>query len=299
MDSQENPKILAIIGPTAVGKTSLAITLAKKYDGEIISVDSRQVYKTLDIGTEKITEEEMQGVPHYLIDICEPEEVMTAQQFQKIAREKIEDILKRNKTPILAGGTGMYLESTLYDITFPEVPPNASLREELEQLSTEKLFEKLKEEDPDRAKTADAHNRRRLIRALEIIDAIGAVPPPKKGPLLYDALILGLSIERDELRERITKRLDQALARGLIEEITLVRDRVGEERAKEFGLEYAIGISFLNNHLSEPEMREKMVTELMRYAKRQMTFLKRNNDIVWVSDPEEAEQKADLFLNAN
>lgn len=277
----KNAKVIALVGPTASGKTSLAIEIAKKYNGEVISVDSRQIYKTLDIGTEKVTKEEMDGVVHHMIDIIEPEETFSVQEFQTMARAKIEDILSRGKLPILAGGSGQYMDAVLYDTQFPTVEPNEKLRQELETVPAAALFKILEELDPLRAETIDPYNKRRLIRALEIIEALGKVPKEQKGSLLYNTLYLGITVERDELREKISSRLSETLKKGLIEEVTKTRVRVGKVRTNEFGLEYRVIQDFLDGMLGEDELEEKLVTELMRYAKRQMTWFKRNEDIIW------------------
>jgi len=277
----KDAKIIALVGPTASGKTSLAIELAKKLNGEVISVDSRQIYKGLDIGTEKVTKEEMDGVPHHMIDIVEPEETFTVQEFQTQARDHIEDILSRGKTPILAGGSGQYMDAVLYDTNFPVVPPNEKLREDLEALPTTALFKILEDQDPDRAENIDPHNKRRLVRALEIVEALGKVPPQEKGTLLYNTLYFGIEVDRDELRDRIEKRLYETLEKGLIKEVEDLRKRVDDARLDEFGLEYRVIRHHLDAKLSEEELRESLLTELMGYAKRQMTWFRKNKDIIW------------------
>jgi len=274
-------KIVALVGPTASGKTSLAIEIAKKYNGEVISVDSRQVYKTLDIGTEKVTKEEMGGIPHHMIDIIEPEETLSAQAFQTLAREKIEDIVARGKLPILAGGSGQYMDSVLYNVSFPSVVANEKLRGELEAIPTSALFKILEEQDPLRAETIDPQNKRRIIRALEIIDALGKVPEIEKETPLYNVLYLGIGVPREELRERIATRLQTTLKKGLVKEVENLRTRVSDKRIDEFGLEYRVVREYLDGNIKEEELTEKLITELMRYAKRQMTWFKRNKDIVW------------------
>lgn len=288
-------KVIALVGPTASGKTALAIALAKKYNGEVISIDSRQVYKTLDIGTEKVTGEEMEGIRHHMIDIVEPEYTLTVEEFQKQAREKIEEIVSLGKLPILAGGSGQYMDAVLYDTQFPTVPPNTKLREELESIPVTALFKILKAEDPKRAECIDPQNKRRIIRALEIIEALGKVPEQKQGKLLYNTLYLGIEISREEIKEKITKRLLQTLTKGLIKEVEAVQKRVGSVRTSEFGLEYRVVQEYLSGLIPEEELTQKLITELMRYAKRQMTWFKRNKDIVW-GDKEELLEQAEAFL---
>lgn len=282
-------KVLAILGPTASGKTSLAISIAKEFSGEVISLDSRQIYRGLDIGTEKVTSEEMGGVPHHLIDIADPTEVVTVKEIQKRARVCISDIIARGNLPILAGGTGMYFDAVLYDISFPEVKPNKALRAELEKHSTEELLEMLSNKDPRRTETIDTQNRRRIVRALEIVEELGAVPAPKHGPLVYDALILGLKVDREILKERIHSRLSNTMQKGLIEETRWLMNTVDRNRVDEFGLEYRIVASYIEGDISEGEMEEKLTQSLTQYAKRQMTWFKRNKDIAWVN-PEKYEE---------
>ncbi|XKT75098.1 MAG: tRNA (adenosine(37)-N6)-dimethylallyltransferase MiaA [Patescibacteria group bacterium UBA2103] len=293
----EDAKIIAIVGPTASGKTSLAIEIAKKYNGEVISVDSRQVYKDLDIGTEKVTKEEMGGIPHHMIDIVEPEETLSVQEFQEMAREKIKDIISRNKLPILAGGSGQYMDAILYDVTFPQVPPNKKLREDLEKIPTSALMKVLHDQDPKRAETIDPNNKQRIIRALEIIEALGTVPEQKDSKLLYNTLYLGIQISREDIREKITKRLNETLEKGLVEEVKKIRERVGDEKINSFGLEYRVVRDFLDKKINETELKEKLIVELMQYAKRQMTWFKRNKDIIW-EERKNLEKEVEIFLRS-
>ena len=288
---EENKKVqvLSIVGPTASGKTALAIELALKYNGEVISADSRQIYRGLDIGTEKVTETQMQGVPHHLIDIVEPETTFTVQDFQQQARSAIADTASRGKLPILAGGSGQYVDAVLYDTKFPEVPPNQTLRDELELLPTRALFKILEDQDPRRAQTIDAQNRRRLIRALEIVDALGSVPEQQEGELLYDALQIGIEVPKEVLKERILQRLNTTLTKGLIEETKELRQKVSDLRIEEFGLEYAIAKDYLNGVITKKQMEEKMFYDLVHYATRQLRWFRKNKDIVWFELPKEQE----------
>lgn len=185
------PKIIAIVGPTASGKTALSIFLAKAHDGEVISADSRQVYRGLDLGTGKVTAEEMNGIPHHLLDVADPKERFSVSDFQKLGRAAIEDILSRGKLPIICGGTGLYVDTLLNNTALPEVPPNEELRKELEQLPTEKLFTRLEGLDPERAADIDRHNPVRLVRAIEVAEALGKVPKAKTSDE-YEVLKIGL-----------------------------------------------------------------------------------------------------------
>jgi tRNA dimethylallyltransferase len=210
----EKTKIVLVVGPTASGKSKEAIRIAKERDGEVISVDSRQVYRGLDIGTEKITAEEMSGIPHYLIDIREPNEPYSAGDFVADSKRLISDITERGKLPILAGGSHFYIDALLYGL--PEIELNEKLREELELLSDEELISEVQAKDSARFARLDPQNRRRLIRALEIIRTRGSVPERTKSEVLYEVEWVILNPERDVLRARIEERLAEALQRVII-----------------------------------------------------------------------------------
>ncbi|MFZ2253107.1 MAG: tRNA (adenosine(37)-N6)-dimethylallyltransferase MiaA [Minisyncoccia bacterium] len=276
-----NPKILVIVGPTASGKTSLSIELAQKFNGEVISADSRQVYEGLDLGTGKVTEEEMKGVPHHLLDVEDPRNTYNVTNFVRDGREAIDAILSRNKLPIIVGGTFLYIDALLGKISTPKVPPNEILREHLETLSIEKLFKQLIDEDPVHAEKIDRSNKRRLIRALEIVEALGAVPPniPHE---LYTPLTLGITLSKDALRGNIAKRLIDRIKQGMIEEVqNLHAQGLSFERMEVLGLEYRYIAEFLQNKITREEMMTQIETKSMQYAKRQMTWLKRNQEIKW------------------
>ena len=200
------PKILAILGPTAVGKSDCAVELALYFNGEVISADSRQVYKGLDIGTGKITEEEMKGVPHYLLDVVSPKEQFTVADWKKDSLKAINTITERGRHPIVCGGTGLYIQSVVDNISFPEVLPNKPLREKLEKKTPDELSRLLSSLDPERAKMIDHNNPRRLIRAIEIATEMGYVPRITAEPL-FGTLQIGLTLPREELKERIHLRL--------------------------------------------------------------------------------------------
>lgn len=268
--------IVCVIGPTASGKTAKAIALAKERNGEIISVDSRQVYRGLNLGTEKITLEEMQGVPHHLIDIRGPEDAYSAADFVQDAARLIEDIARRGKLPILAGGTHFYFSALLHGLP-PETPPNPALREELEACTTQELYERITQLDSERAAMLDPNNRRRIVRALEIADALGSVPARK--PLhAYEVEWVSLLPEREELRARISARLKETLAKGLVDEVRLVRERVGDERLNELGLEYRIIGECLRGEREETSLLGALESALFQYARRQEAWLRKLTD---------------------
>lgn len=269
----ERTRIICIIGPTASGKSAAAVARAKAENGEVISVDSRQVYRMLDIGTEKIALEEMQGVPHHLIDIRDPRDAYSAGEFVEDAARLIHDISAHGKLPILAGGTHFYFDALINGLP-PETPPNPVYREELEAFSSQALFERVHELDPVRAAALDPANRRRLIRALEILNVHGSVP--MRSPLAaYDVEWVEIAPSREELRERINTRLKSAFDRGLIDEVARVYEYVGTERLNELGLEYRIVGEYLRGEREEETLMPALSAKLWQYAKRQMMWLRK------------------------
>jgi len=279
-------KVLVIVGPTASGKTSLSIELAKKYNGEIISADSRQVYKGLDLGTGKVTKEEMRGIPHHLIDVADPKDTYTVSEYVKKAKKVVADIHERKKIPFLVGGTFLYIDVLLGKISTPEVPPNESLRTELESLETKELITRLETLDPQRLRTIDVHNRPRLVRAIEIATALGSVPETiSEGR--YDTLTLGIDISKEELHTNIHTRLITRIDAGMIDEVKrLYAEGLTYERMEELGLEYRYIAQYLQNKITYEKMLLEIETKSRQYAKRQMTWLKRNEKIIWVKKDE-------------
>ncbi len=283
------PKVLVIVGPTSSGKTSLGIDLAQKYNGEVISADSRQVYRGLDLGTGKVTQAEMQGIPHHLIDVTEPNDVYTVTDFVRDGSITISDILSRGKLPIIVGGTFFYVDTLLGRVSTPEVGPNEALRAILETKSAEDLFAELQSKDSVRAEKIDKHNKRRLIRALEIIDTLGTVPPiaPQEP---YNTLTLGISLPKEELATRIHTRLLERFNAGMVAEVEgLVARGVSYERLAELGLEYRSIAEYLQGNISYEALIPGIEIKNRQLAKRQMTWLKRDTGIVWVH-PKEAEK---------
>lgn len=265
--------IICVIGPTGSGKSTCAIELAKKRGGEVISVDSRQVYKTLDIGTEKTTQNEMRGVPHHLIDICEPEDPYSAGDFVKDASRLIEVIHSRGKTPILAGGSHFYFDALLHGLP-SSTDKNDKLRKILDTWTNEELVSEIERKDPRRAGELDPRNRRRLIRALEIIEAHGRVPA-RHSETPYNIEWVVLLPEREVLRAKIKKRLEEALERGLIEEVRCVRERVGDARLNELGLEYRIVGEYFRGERDETSLLPALCAKLFQYARRQEAWIRK------------------------
>lgn len=281
--SQVKPKIISIVGPTASGKSDLAVILAKKINGEIISTDSRQVYKGLDIGSGKITKKEMMGVPHHLLDVCNPKKTFTVTEFKKLAEEKISDILKRGKVPILCGGTGFYIDAVVKNLIFPEVPPNAEFRIKAQKSKIETLQKQLLKLDPKRYKTIDLKNKVRLIRAIEIAKAIGKVPQIKAKPN-FDALTIGTLLVPEVIKERIENRLTKRMKQGMVKEVRDLhtKNKISWKRLESLGLEYRYVAMFLQDKITKTEMLELIKNESWHYAKRQMTWFQRDKDIKWI-----------------
>lgn len=264
-------KVFVILGQTATGKSDLAVKLAKKIGGEVVSADSRQVYKGLDIGTGKITKEEMQGIPHHLLDVASPKKKFTVTEYQKKAIYAIAEIIKKDKTPIICGGTGFYTDALIKGTVFPEVPPNLKLRKSLEKKTAVELFKILKKLDKKRAKNIDAKNKIRLIRAIEIAATLGKVPKITEVKPMYKFVKIGLYLPPEKLKKNVEKRVKQMFKDGLLKEIRkLKKSGISEKRLREFGFEY--------NKPTE----EKVVKETIKYAKRQMTWFKRDKEINWL-----------------
>ncbi len=263
-------KVIVILGQTATGKSNLAIKIAKKIGSEIVSADSRQVYKCLNIGTGKITKKEMRGISHHLLDVVNPKYKFTVAEYQKKAIYAIAEIVKRGKIPIICGGTGFYIDAITKGIVFPEVPPNIKLRKDLERKTAQGLFKILKRIDPRRAKNIDSKNKVRLIRAIEIAKALGKVSKIKEVKPKYNFVKIGLYLPEDKLKKKIEKRVKKMFKDGLLNEIKkLKKSGVSDKRLREFGFEY-------NN-----PTKEKIITETLKYAKRQMTWFKRDKEIRW------------------
>ncbi len=279
---KNKPKVIVILGQTATGKSDFAVRVAKKVGGEIISADSRQVYKGMDLGTGKITKKEMQGVPHHLLDVVSPKKVFSVSDFKNIADKKIAEIIARGHVPIICGGTGFYIDAVIDGAILPEVEPNKKLRATLEKKSTESLLKILKKLDPSRAKNIDTKNKVRLIRAIEIAKALGKVPKVKKEEK-YEVVKIGLTIPDEILKERIHARLLSRIKKGMLREIkNLHQSGVSWKRMNDLGLEYRYGALYLQGKLSKQEMIEKLNTEIWHYAKRQRTWFKRDEETVWM-----------------
>lgn len=292
------PKILVIIGPNASGKSDLAVKIASKIGGEIISADSRQVYRGLDIGSGKITQNEMRGIPHHLLDVASPNADFNVAHFQKIAAKKIAEIVGRDKVPIIVGGTGFWIDSFLYGWHLPNVKPNLKLRARLERQSAGRLFARLNKLDPVRANSIDRYNKRRLVRALEIMLLTGEPVPAWSvseqyakmskrtniGGADYQVHILGIKWPKQELQRRIHSRLVKRLKAGMIKEIKKLHESgVSWKRLDGFGLEYRYVSRYVRSLISYDEMLGQLFGVIKKYARRQMRWFKRNKQIRWAS----------------
>ncbi|MDQ0337353.1 tRNA dimethylallyltransferase [Caldalkalibacillus uzonensis] len=282
-------RLLAIVGPTAVGKTRLSIELAKALKGEIISGDSMQVYKGMDIGTAKITEEEKEGIPHYLIDILEPDEDFSVSQFQSLTKSCIKEINERGRIPILVGGTGLYVQAVTHDFHFAE-EYDPGLRENWERFlaehGKEALHKELQKRDPSYAKELHPNNTRRVIRALEIIETTGQSMAHyqqdwhRLSP--YDLIMIGLTMQREKLYERINQRVDNMIAQGLVEEVRQLLNRGVPRRSTAMqAIGYKEIVRYLEDELTLDEAVELIKRNTRRYAKRQLTWFRRMDEIRW------------------
>ena len=285
------PKLIVILGPNASGKSSLGIHLAKKYNGEIISADSTQVYKGLDLGTGKVTEEEMDGIKHHLIDILNPGENFSVFDFQKKAYEIIDDIIARGKTPFIVGGTGLYIRSITKGYNLTETAIDMDYRKTLEEKSLEHLVTELENSHIDISKI-DIKNKRRVIRALEKLK-IGEYEA-KDPSIKYDCLELGLAWDKEKQQELINDRVDERIKQGMIEEIeTLRKNGVSDEFLETIGLDYRYTLWYLTNKFkSIEEYTEELKRADRKYAKRQMTWFKKDENVIWLDTKKDYYEEA-------
>ena len=293
-------KLVVVLGPTASGKSALAVNLAQKFNGEVISADSRQVYRGMNLGSGKISPKGRKGVIHHLLDVAVPQKRFDVVKYRKLAQRAIDKILKKGKTPILCGGTGFYIQAVVDGIILPAVKPDWHLRSDLEKLTTEQLFEKLKKLDPRRAKTIDKNNPRRLIRAIEIVmKTKKPVPRLRKGygGQAYPVLIIGIKKTPNELKKSIARRLQKRLKMGMVAEVKkLHQGGISWKRLEEFGLEYRFIAQYLQKKLSYDEMLQLVQKESEHFAKRQETWFKRDKRINWIKKQPEAVKLIKNFL---
>lgn len=297
------PKIIVLVGPTASGKTAMSLKLAKKYGGEIVNADSRQVYRKMDIGTAKAKKDNgvefySQGIRHHLINIANPDEEFTLAEYKKLAFETIDDIISQGKLPIIVGGTGLYVWAVVDNLDIPAVAPNTRLRGELEKKSANELVRMLEEKDPDTANRIDLKNPRRVIRALEIVLSLKKDGTFEQKKLLpkYEALQIGLNVNRESLTERINERVDQQIRDGLVEEVKKLAEKYSWKLPSMSGIGYKQIGYYLRGEISLPEAVEMIKRDTRRYAKRQMTWFRREKRINWIDALPEAENLIEEFI---
>ena len=273
------PKLIVIEGTNASGKSSLGVEMAARFNGEIVSADSRQVFRRLDLGSGKITPEEMNGVPHHLLDVRDPGEFFSMADFQRLACEAIYGIISRNRVPFLVGGTGLYVDAVADGYNLSEKAPDLSLRARLETYETPELYEMLKRKLPDTE--IDPRNRHRVMRALERLEA-GDFHPVSKTPR-YELLKLGVTWPREILKQRIDERLERRLDEGMVDEVrALLNEGVSEEFMVKLGLEYKYMTWYLTGKIGYEQMKEELAGAIKKFAKRQMTWFRRDPRIHWL-----------------
>jgi tRNA dimethylallyltransferase len=301
----QKEKVIVICGPTASGKTALSIELAKQINGEIVSADSMQIYKDMDIGTAKPTKEEMQGIKHYLIDFVSPDERYSVADYKQDAKKAIREILKKGKVPIIVGGTGLYIDSLIYEIEYPNIEFDEKYREklekEVEEKGLEELYERAKEVDVEATKKISKNDKKRILRILEIYHATGKNKTEqeiesRKKEVEFDYKVYALNWDREKLYERINKRVDIMIEQGLIEEVKNVYEKYNEFPTAMQGLGYKEVVEYLENKTTKEEMVEKIKQETRRYAKRQMTWFRKNKQTIWLNAEDEIQKNIQIIL---
>ena len=301
-------KVIVICGPTASGKTKLSIELAKKINGEIVSCDSMQIYKDMNIGTAKPTFEEMQGIKHYLIDFISPDKRYSVAEYKIDAEKAIEEILNKGKIPIVVGGTGLYIDTIIYGIEYPKIEFDDKYRKELEEREKKegliKLYEEAKQIDEETIKKISINDKKRILRILEIYHATGKnkteqeIISREKGPK-FDYKVFAINMDREKLYERINKRVDIMIDNGLIDEVKKLLNKYKEFPTAMQGLGYKEVKEYLENKISKEEMIEKIKQESRRYAKRQITWFKKNKQTIWINGLNKIEDNINLIINSS
>jgi len=305
-----NQKLIVILGPTAVGKTTLAIKLAKKFNGEIISADSRQIYKEMDIATAKPPRDQkskiknqkylVNSIPHYLIDVIYPDQEFNVAIYKKMAIKIIKDIQKRGKLPFLVGGTGLYIKAVADNLEFPKVPPQKKLRKKLEQKTTKELFKIYKKLDPKGAKFIDKSNKRRLIRAIEVCKTTGKSfwKQKQKGKPLFNVLQIGIKLPKKKLEEKIKKRVEKMFKLGLEKEVNKLIKKYSWNIPSMQTIGYQEWQEYLENKITKKELINKIILHTIQFAKRQMTWFKKDKKIYWIKNSRQAERLIKEFLQS-
>ena len=298
-------KVIVICGPTASGKTALSIELAKQIHGEIVSCDSMQIYQDMNIGTAKPTPEEMQGIKHYLIGYVSPEQRYSVADYKADAKKAIKEIIKKGKMPIVVGGTGLYLDSLIYEIEYQDIQLDEEYRkkleEEVEEKGLEALYERAKQIDAIAIEKISPNDKKRILRILEIYHATGRTKTEqeiesRKKEVEYDYKVYALDWDRQTLYDRINKRVDMMIEQGLIEEVKQILDKYDTFPTAMQGLGYKEVVDYLKGDLTKEEMIEKIKMESRRYAKRQLTWFRKNKQTIWLNAEDEIQNNIDIIL---
>ena len=298
-------KVIVICGPTASGKTNLSIELAKQINGEIVSADSMQIYKDMNIGTAKPTKEEMQGIKHYLLDFVSPEERYSVAQYKQDAKNAIKEILLKGKTPIVVGGTGLYVDSLIYEIEYNDIKIDENYRKELEKIIEEeglqKLYKKALNIDPVAMQKISENDKKRIMRVLEIYHSTGKTKTEqelesRKNPVEYDYKLFAINWDREILYQRINKRVDIMIEQGLIEEVKNILGKYKKFPTAMQGLGYKEVVQYINGVYTKEEMIEKVKMETRRYAKRQLTWFRKNKNTTWLDGTNDVQNNINIIL---
>ena len=301
----KKPKVIVICGPTASGKTKLSIELAKTIDGEIVSCDSMQIYKDMNIGTAKVTKEEAQGVKHYLVDFISPDQRYSVANYKKDATNAIEEILKKGKVPIVVGGTGLYVDSLIYNIDYAEIETDLEYRKKLEKIANteglDRLYEMAKKIDEKATLAISCNDKKRIIRILEIYHSTGKTKTEqeiesRKNEVEYEYKIYALKWDRQELYERINKRVDIMIEQGLIDEVKEIYQKYQSFPTAMQGLGYKEVVEYLEGKISKDDMIEKIKQETRRYAKRQLTWFRKNKQTIWLDAQDKIQNNIKIIL---
>ncbi len=302
---ENKQKVIVICGPTASGKTALSIELAKRVNGEIISCDSMQIYEDMDIGTAKPSEEEMQGIKHYLLGFVSPEERYSVAQYKLDAKNAIKEILSKGKVPIVVGGTGLYVDSLIYEIEYNDIKIDEDYRKELEGVIEEqgldKLYQMALEIDPIAMEKISQNDKKRIMRILEIYKSTGKTKTEqeiesRRNPVEYDYKVFAINWDREVLYQRINKRVDIMIEQGLVEEVKAILKKYHNFPTAMQGLGYKEVVDYLNGSYTKDEMIEKIKMETRRYAKRQLTWFRKNKQTIWIDGTNDIQNNIDVIL---
>lgn len=303
----KKPIVIVICGPTASGKTALSIELAKKIDGEVVSADSMQIYKDMDIGSAKVTPEEMDGIKHYLIDFVRPDERYSVANYKQDAKKAIEEIIAKGKTPIVVGGTGLYVDSLIYEIEYNDIKIDEEYRKELENIKEkaglEVLYQKALEIDPQAMEKISSNDSKRIMRVLEIYHSTGKTKTQQElesrtKEVPYNYKVFAINMDREKLYDRINRRVDIMIKRGLIKEVENLLAKYKEFPTAMQGLGYKEVKDFLQGDLSYEDMVDKIKQESRRYAKRQLTWFRKNKDTIWIDGLNDTNENINIILEA-